>query len=176
MLSRSKRDDRTVSLANVGSFCSNNAEGWMFLDTISVAYDKPSSCSNSGLLPISELGFLFYKGTTGPNIQATSWFKDDRQNATNVWDLGVNPLEAELVGTKHTYHQRFSWEMNLLMYSLSTPMAYRNFIYMPKLTEAEAVSLCHFCKKFSVKVQIIAKTADYADKIIGIFNDLRKKK
>lgn len=175
MLSRSRKEDRIANISNIGSFYSSSTDSWQFLDTVSISYDKPSTCSNSGLLPISEFGFLFYKGVAGPNTAATSWFRDDRHNASNLWDVSVGEYEKRVTGNKSTHHQRFSWELNLLMYSVSKPMACRSFIYMPKLTESEATCLALFCKEFHLKAQIITKNSEYADKIVEIFNKCEKK-
>lgn len=164
---RSRRDDRVLCLANVKGFCEN----WIFLETVSIIYEKPSSCSNAGLLPISETGFLLYKGKE-LNIRATQWFSDNKTNATNCWDLGVNNLEKELAGVKYSYYQKFSWEMNLLLYSMCKPLAARSFIWSIKLTDQEIGSIKVFCKTMNVKSQVVVKNLESAEKLLSVYNEL----
>lgn len=136
-------------------------DGWNYLDTISITYQKPSSCSNNGLLPISEVGVLVYKGSA-PEVKKTNWFSSDYDNATNLWDLGSQEEE----GTKVTYFQKFSWEMNLLMKSLCGNLEHRAFTYTPFVTEAEVKSIYQFCKTYQIKAYLYAKTTKEAEKLI----------
>ena len=137
------------------------AAPWEYLDTISITYNKPSSCSNNGLLPISEVGVLLYKGAP-PDVKKTSWFSGDYDNATNLWDLGSQEGETG----NFTYFQKFSWEMNLLLKSMSGTIEHRAFTYTPYVTEAEVKSIHSFCRAYQVKAYLYAKTTKEAEKLI----------
>ena len=134
---------------------------WNYLDTVSITYQKPSSCSNNGLLPISEIGVLLYKGMS-PEVKKTAWFSSEYDNSTNLWDLGSQEEE----GGKSIYFQRFSWEMNLLMKSLCGALEHRAFTYTPFVTVAEVKSIYSFCKTYQVKAYLYAKDTKEAEKLI----------
>jgi len=155
-LSRHRRKERLAATANIA-----RATQWSYLDTVSIRYDKPSTCSNNGLLPIAEPGFLMYKGGDTPDARRTEWFADGLANATNLWDLAAQPDE----GTS-SYYQRFSWEMNMLLMSLAGPLENSRFIYGIPLSEADWSSVFRFCRHFDVGVQLYAKTHYEAEEIV----------
>lgn len=158
VLVRHRRKDRVLATSNIASA---QMAGWNYLDTVSIWYEKPSTCSNNGLLPLSEVGFLMYKGDT-PDTKQTSWFSEDSNNASNCWNLATQKEEP----TQVSYYQKFSWELNLLMLSLTTPMEYARFIYAAPLSDDDYKSLFLFCKRYSVGVQLYTKTTAEAESII----------
>lgn len=144
-LTRHRRKDRIKSIESIG----RANQFFTYLDTVSIWYEKPSSCSNNGLLPIAESGYLFYKGQSAPDTKRTKWFSDDYGNATNLWDLTSQDQEGD-----KTYYQVFSWEMNMLMMSLCGTMEHRRFVYAVPLGSNEYDRLFGFCKRFNVAVSI----------------------
>ncbi|MEM4379169.1 MAG: hypothetical protein QXL01_00580 [Thermoplasmatales archaeon] len=156
VLCRHKRRDRLKAISTI-----SNPGKFNYLETVSLIYEKPKSCSNNGFLPLSEIGFVLYKGPT-PNTNKTRWFRDDYNNATNVWDLGVqSPDEGDV-----TYYQRFSWELNLLLMSLAAPLSTRRFIYGLPLNADERESLFKFCNKYIISVELVSPTPTEANDII----------
>jgi hypothetical protein len=134
---------------------------WNYLDTVSITYQKPSSCSNNGLLPISEVGVLLYKGVS-PEVKRTAWFSSGYDNSTNLWDLGLQAEE----GDKSLYFQKFSWEMNLLLKSLCGSLEHRAFTYTPFMTASEIKSVYAFCKMYQIRAYLYAKDTKDAEKLI----------
>lgn len=159
LLTRHRRRDRLKALSNVSAWGSGNDLNWTFFDSVNITYEKPSSCSNNGLLPISESGLLVYKGAA-PDASNTKWFNDTLANATNFWDVTVQKSEGSLY--KNTYHQKFSWEVNLILKSLVTGNENRSFIYGLPVLPTEMISLWTFCTVHNLKVQLIAKNPNEA--------------
>jgi hypothetical protein len=166
-LCRHRRKERLAATANV--VLSQDA-GWSYLDTVSLWYEKPSTCSNNGLLPVAEPGFLLYKGDT-PDAKRTSWFGEkNAANATNLWNLATQEEED----ATWSYYQKFSWEMNMLLMSLATPLEHTRFIYGMPLAESDWTSVFKFCKHFLVGVQLYVKAHDEAEAILAAYEKFLK--
>jgi hypothetical protein len=165
-LCRHRRKERLGATANVAF---SQTMGWHYLDTVSIWYEKPSTCSNNGLLPVAEPGFLLYKGDT-PDAKRTSWFGQDIANATNLWNLA--PQEDE--DGAYSYYQRFSWELNMLLMSLATPLEHTRFIYAAPLAESDWTGLFKFCKHFMVGVQLYVKTHAEAEAVVAAYEKFLK--
>jgi hypothetical protein len=166
LLTRHRRQDRMKALSAV-PFA--ESAGFEYLDTATIWYEKPSSCSNHGFLPVAEVGYIFYKGGSAPDVKQTEWFGDGTSNATNLW--GVSPQENEQ--RPATYHQRFCWEVPLLLMSLAKPLEYRRFIYAAELSDVEIEPLFRFCKKFNMGVLIWAPTDQVADQWIRTYAETK---
>jgi hypothetical protein len=150
ILCRHRRKFRLEALSNI-----RRAErDWHFLDTVTISYEKPSSCSNNGFLPISEVGFIVYKGTS-PDTRQTKWFNDSLSNATTMWDLRRQEDEG-----KPAYFQKFSWEMNLLMLSLSSILESSRFVYGLPVKREEIRTIYNFCAKFGITAQLYVESQD----------------
>lgn len=143
---RHSRKHRPQAVSNVSVF----SENWKYLDNITVLYEKPSSGSNNGLLPISEHAYLFYKGDI-PNTKSTSWFQNDalHVNATNHWDVGLQPGEED-----GAYYQKFSWELNLLMKSMCGHLEHRTFIHAVDTHAEELAGIYRFCSQYYLKCKL----------------------
>ena len=159
LLCRHQRRYRLSALANISLM----RPKFTFLDLINITYDKPSTCSNNGFLPISEPGCLLFNGTA-PDAKCTSWFSNAYQNATNHWNVHSQLIENDLF--KNTYCHKFSWELQLLMYSLVGVKEYNRFIYGLPLTDIEIRSLHSFCKKYNLSVEILTQSDAQAEKLI----------
>lgn len=168
LLTRYRRNDRIGSIANLKYFNKN----WKFLDTVSIVYEKASSCSNNGFLPVSEIGFVMYKGTEYPNVMATNWFNEKKPNATTLWDISRSIIEESSEDIKHTYYQKFSWEIALILYSLSKPLIHRNFIYTLKISDQEMKSLSKFLISLNLSVQLVVKDSKRAEQLVKIHNKI----
>jgi hypothetical protein len=158
LLSRYKRKEQLESLQNV-----TIAEkvGFDFFGSVSIWYEKPSSCSNNAFLPVCETGYLFYKGAQ-PDAKATEWFGDGTSNATNLWNVSVQEHEP----SQATYYQKFCWEVPLLLLSLAKPLEHRRFIYDAELTDSELSSLFSFVRHFNIGVQLYETSESMALHII----------
>lgn len=166
LLCRHRRKDRLKAMSMVHSFVYRDKADpveWNFLDTVCIWYEKPSSCSNNGLLPVSEPGFLVYKGDV-PDTSKTQWFNDEYSNSTNLWNVSPQPEEQKTF--KYTYNQKFSWEMNLLMMSLCGPLEYRRFIYALPMNGSELRSMHKLCRVHNLKAQLVSKNIEDAEKMI----------
>lgn len=163
VLCRHKRSDRMRAMSNfdrIGKFS--------YLDSVHIWYERASSSSNNGFLPVSEQGVLLYKGST-PDVRKTEWFSQDGQhsNATTLWN--VAPSEGE--GISSTYFQKFCWEVLLLLMSMSAPLEHNRFIYgFP--ANGDAISLFKFCKKFNINVQLYVKTAKEASDLLEKYKEV----
>lgn len=145
ILNRHPRKKRLQTIANVTAF----GTPWQYMETVNIAYDKPSSCSNNGLLPISEAANLFFKGDK-PNAQGTEWFSDGHyNNATNFWDISARSEEGE-----SSYYQKFSAELNLLMRSLCGTLSTRKFIYAVDSNAEEINAIHNFCKLYDFTAKV----------------------
>lgn len=151
VLFRGKRGDRLGRISNYSEI----PDSWGFLDSVFITYDKPSTCSNNGFLPLAEMGQLIYKGPA-PDTKKTSWFRDGRSNATNLWDLSVQAGEAG----EYSYHNTFNWEMMLLLMSMSGPMETRRFIYGLPINKAEFVSMSKFCEQYDMSGTVVVETQE----------------
>jgi hypothetical protein len=156
-VARHRRKDR---LEATGMIRHAIPEGWGYLDTVNIFYEKPSSCSNNGLLPVSEVGFVLYKGSM-PAVTTTAWFSDGLNNATNLWNIATQKDEGAF-----SYFQKFSWEVNMLLMSLSSPIENSRFIYGLPLTEIEQISLFKFCEYFGIGVKLYVDTQLEVDAIL----------
>lgn len=146
LLNRYKRKEQLDALQNV---LIAGKVGFEFFGSVSIWYEKPSSCSNNAFLPVCETGYLFYKGTQ-PDAKTTEWFGDGTSNATNLWNVSVQEAEK----APATYYQKFCWEVPLLLLSLAKPLEHRRFIYDAELTDGELDSLFSFVRHFNIGVQL----------------------
>jgi len=141
-----RKKDKIKSLVNLQLA---EERGWKFLDTVSVLYQKPSSSSNNGFLPIAETANLFFKGDT-PDTATTGWFNDEVGNATNFWDVdAVDGVDSK---DDKTYYQKFSSQLNLILMSMCRPLEYRKFAYLCDVDKHELRRIHNFCKSFNITV------------------------
>jgi len=165
LLQRSRRKHRIQTISNIQFF-----KQWQFLDSVSIIYEKASSCSNNGLLPLSESANLLYKGAK-PDVSSTAWFNSDKKNASNFWDLGVQQEERSFFTS--CYHNKFSWELFYLMYSIASPLIYRDFIISGlQLNTNEIKSVITVTKKMNVSCQIVFQSQEEADKFIETYKEI----
>lgn len=158
MLCRNKRKNRVGAVSNI----IKSEKYWNYLETVSISYEKPSSCSNNGFLPLAEVGFVLYKGEI-PDTKKTAWFGlDGETNASNMWGLACQPDELN----NYTYYQTFSWELALLMKSLSGVLETRRFIYGHEVNQDEMRNIHAFCKKFQLKCRVYAKNINESNKLM----------
>jgi hypothetical protein len=162
---RQKRKERLQAISNV-----KLSGPFNYLETVNISYEKPKACSNNGFLPLSEPGFVFYKGNL-PSIEKTKWFREDYNNATNTWDLSVQDPISE---GQNSYYQRFSWELNLILLSLASPLSLRRFIYALPLNEDEQKSMFEFCHKYHLKVEILVEESKEAIQILKNYEEFLK--
>jgi len=165
---RHSREDKTKALANIhagmsavkaaGIAAKTPGAEWNFLDSVSVWYEKPSTSSNIGLLPVSEEAFIFYKGAV-PNIKNTSWFGSGSPNATTTW--GVSPAEYEK--RAHTYYRKFSWEVALLMATMSDPAQTGRFIYA---LDGDYEHVFKFCREYGQQTVVYIGPDESAAKLM----------
>jgi len=146
VLNRNQRKKRIQAQAGTQFFL----DLWKYLETVSITYPKPNSGSNNGFLPIAETGYLFYKGDI-PNTKNTAWFQEDsgHANATNLWDLSTQADEPE-----NLYYQKFSWELQLLLKSMSGSLECRKFIYAVDTNCDELYGIYKFCKTYCLKCKL----------------------
>lgn len=158
---KKKRIDALSNISLIGDYLK-------YLETICISYEKPSSCSNNGLLPIAETGYLFYRGIL-PDIKGTSWFREGSANATNMWDIGARNGES----LKKTYFKRFSWELQLIMYSLSGNLKYRSFLYIaPISSDSEVEDIYNFCKTYNISCVLYIDDENMMGNINKIINKI----
>ena len=159
-LFRYRRKERVSSMS-----CVKEAEsaGWTYLETVNISYEKPSSCSNNGFLPMSEVGVIFYKGDI-PDTKGTAWFSDDKSNATNLWDISPQEKESSVA----SYYQKFNWETSLLIKSMIGNGETRRFVYGFALDEEELRSLYAFCREYYLTARIYAKDHREANAMMNI--------
>lgn len=145
---------------------------WNYLDTVHVWYEKPSSSSNSAFLPLTEEGYLFYKGSV-PNISNTKWFsgggEKDPPNATNLWN--VSPQAGEKL--PFSYYRKFCWEIPLLLASMSVPLEIRRFIYAVEWdSNPNYESLFKFCYEHKMQVQLYAPDLEQAQRAVNRYEEM----
>lgn len=164
LLSRETKNKRIKSLSNLVSF---ENEGWKFLDSVSVTYEKPSVTSSNGFLPLSEHGYIFYKGDE-PTLDKTSWFNPEYKDSSNLWDLQVGQV-SESDYFKNTYSQKFSWELNLLLYSLVGIRANMRFTYGVNISvSSEIKSLINFCEEMGLSCELLCNSEEKNKKITKV--------
>ena len=62
----------------------------------------------------------------------------------------------------------------LLMYSLSNPLIYRDFIYAGfKMTDSEMKSLIGFCKHMLMSCQVVFNSEEDANNFIEIYKNFK---
>lgn len=157
---RHKRKERHLANKNLPN------SNWSYLETVSIWYERPSTCSNNGFLPLAEPAWIFYKGDT-PDTKKTGWFSSgEYNNATNLWN--VSPQEGE--DSKYNYYQRFNWETNLLLMNLADPLEHKRFIYTLPLDKSEQNSLFTFCHKYGMSVCLFAESYEESSDIMRNYN------
>ena len=154
---RHKKKNRLKAMSNFAN------TPFSYLDSVHIWYEKASSCSNNGFLPLSEQGVLLHKGTI-PNIKNTDWFASDLSNATTLWNVSVQEKEPR----QFTYHQKFSWEIVLLLLSMCKPWTYQRFIYG---FSGDRDSIFEFCRTFNIGVQLYESTAQEANELIKQYEE-----
>lgn len=164
---RQRKKDKIASLVNLKYFDKN----WKYLDTISVQYQKPSSSSNNGFLPVAEAGHLLCKGDI-PDTNTTAWFNDDVGNATNLWD--VDSVEGIDNKDEKTYCLKFSSQLNLILMSMCRPLEYRKFGYFCDVDRAELTRIKSFCTAMNVTVCLYAETDSEAHKMLELLDGASK--
>ena len=160
---RQRKKDKVFSFANLGKLSND----WKYLDTVTILYEKPSSSSNNGFLPVSEPANMFIKGDI-PDTDTTAWFNEDVGNATNLWDVG--PVDGVDAKEDKTYYQKFSVETNLILMSMCRPLETRRFAYLCDVDKNEVKRIYAFCKAFNLIVCLFAETDSEAKKLIEIVN------
>lgn len=156
VMNRHSRKDKTYGLAGVSMM---DEGGLTYLDTVHLWYEKPSTSSNIGLLPIAEEGYLFYKGDA-PNVKNTSWFAEGLPNASNMW--GLTPSEGE--GRAATHCKHFAWEVGLLLYTMASPVQMKRFVYA---LDEDHEHVLKFAKHYSVQVHFIVTSDSVARNILS---------
>ena len=165
---RHRKKERVASMGNLALIKSDN---WTYLDTVSILYQKPSSSSNNGFLPLAEPGHIFCKGDI-PDTSTTAWFNEDAGNATNLWDLGpTDVLDAE---NEKAYYQKYNNQLNLIMMSMCVPMEYRRFAYLCSVDGGDLAKIYKFCKGLNIGVCLYASTDTEARKMIDVINKMGK--
>lgn len=149
VVSRQKKDERLGALGNLAS-----VDGFKYFDSVYLWYDKASGASNTTFTPLCEAAWLFFKGDL-PDVKRTKWFSEEQSNATNHWALSANEYDIK----PHTYYQKFSHELGLILYSLTRPGPTRRFIYG---CEANDENLFAFCYNYSIGVYTYCATAKEA--------------
>lgn len=157
MVTRHRRKDRVEAISNLAIVQGTTFD---YYDSVTIEYQRPASSSNSGLLPLSEPAYLFYRGEA-PDAGRTKWFRDGSNNATTVWDVAAQPGEGE-----PTQHQRFCWELHQLMMSLTTPRTHNRFNLVCPIGQKEYDRLFQFCRVHSIGVNICTDDEDQASEII----------
>jgi hypothetical protein len=158
LLNRKPRQKRLQTLKLLPEIASI---GFEYLDSVTIWYEKPTSCSNHGFLPVAEHAHLFYKGLI-PDVKTTKWFGDETANATNLWGVTSQPKENRPV----TYFQRFCWEIPLLLLSLTKPLEHNRFMYGVEIAEQDLASLFGFVRHFNIGVCLFAPTDQAALHIV----------
>jgi len=164
-LCRHKRRERYLANKNLPS------SNWTYFETVSIWYEKPSTCSNNGFLPLAEPGWLYYKGDV-PNAKNTDWFLEEYNNATNIWNVAPQKHEPP----EHIFYQKFSWEINLLLMSLSAPLENRKFLYTFVLDKHEQISLFKFCQQYGNVACLYAADLEEANEILGNYSKFLERK
>lgn len=160
VLGRQRRKERIQAVKNLP------VTDWSYLETVSIFYERPSTCSNNGFLPISEPGWVFYKGAT-PDAKKTGWFSaGDYNNATNLWNVAPQVKEE----VKHIYYQKFSWELQLILMSLAEPLEHKKFIYTLPLDKLEQISLFQFCHNFGLTACLYSCGPDETKELLTNYN------
>lgn len=163
---RYKRKDRVQAVKNLP------AEPWNYLETVSIWYERPSTCSNNGFLPISEPAWVFYKGDA-PDTKRTAWFSaGDYNNATNLWNVAPQPEEK----AAFIYYQKFSWELNLLLMNLADPLEHKKFIYTLPLDLQEQMSLFSFCHKYGIGAVLYSESHEESADILRNYSKFLESK
>lgn len=160
VLCRHRRKSRLEALRNIDA-----AKDFHYLETISLTYEKPSSCSNNGFLPLAEIGMLFYKGDI-PDTKKTAWFSGDRHtNATNLWDITPQPTEGA-----SSYYQKFNWDTNLILKSMMGTLSMRRFYYGLPVTADEVRSIHAFCKEYMLVCNLFVNSVQEAQELVKVAN------
>lgn len=159
LFNRQSRKEKLTATKNI-----SNISGFEFLDVVHLWYEKPSTSSNIGLLPVAEEAYLLYKGDI-PNVKNTSWFSDGNPNATNMW--GLSPAEHE--NRSATYHKKFAWEIALLLYTMKEPLAHNRIIYG---LEDDYEHVLKFAKTYNINVHFVANSDNVAKQIISRYEVL----
>lgn len=154
IFNRQSRKDKLLATKNISNTC-----GFEFLDVVHLWYEKPSTSSNIGLLPIAEEAYLLYKGDV-PNVKNTAWFSDGNPNATNLW--GLTPAEYE--NRSSTYHKKFAWEVALLLYTMKEPLVHNRIIYG---LDDDYEHVLKFAKTYNISVHFVVNSDNVAKQIIS---------
>lgn len=162
VVSRQKKDGRIDSLGNLGII-----DNFKYFDTVHIWYEKASGASNTTFTPLCETAFLFYKGDL-PDVKRTAWFSEEQSNATNLWAVAPNEYETK----PHTYYQKFSHEVALLLFSLSKPSGTRRFIYGPDGLDE---NLLAFVFQYKIGAYLYTDTPEEAKAIVDSYNQLAQR-
>jgi hypothetical protein len=155
-------------LKSIPDFAKN---GWTYVDSIAVVYNKSIGSSNKvALTKQAETGYLFYKGHA-PDITHANWFlSNDSNTLSNYWDVDISMGEGS-----YTVPDRFSFQLNLLLRSITGHITSRAFNYFCE-TDNKDLRLIHdFCYTMQYKCYLYVATADEARKIIKFVNNLECK-
>jgi hypothetical protein len=166
VLNRNRKKDKLHAISNI---ILAQKQGWSYLDTVSIMYEKGIT-SSSSLSSVSEIGYILYKGEP-PELKNTAWFAENG-NASNLWNLSAQAEEP----LKATTYQKFSWEIQLLLLSLSKPNEYSKFIYGLPASDSELVSIFQFVNTYQVSVLLYVPDISSAELILSNYNKFLKEK
>jgi hypothetical protein len=156
---RHSRTDRLKALANIAI-----DKELSYLDTVHLWYEKPSTSSNIGFLPLAEEGFILYKGST-PAVKNTAWFNPPESNASNSW--GITAAEHEQ--RPFSYYRKFAWEIPLLLASMAEPRETERMIYG---LDDDHESAFKFCKEYNMSIHTFAPSALEAQKLLDRYESI----
>lgn len=164
VLIRQKKSDKLKTMGNFDSI-----GDWAYLDSVHLWYEKASSSSNNGFLPVSEQGVLVHKGSA-PDVKKTSWFSDNQEfsNATTLWNLASQENEE----ISSTYYQRFCWELPMLLMSMMRPLENNRFIYGLPIRE-DAHNIFKFCRQYNISVQLYVRTTKEASELLEKYKEIK---
>lgn len=142
--------------------------GFKYHDHITVVSEEEYKHIPSNLTQIGETYILFTKGDD-LNKKATSWFREDIGNCSNVWD--VAPQEGESMVTR-SISRHFCWEQGILMAQLSSPLICRKFLVIGIVEP----SMAEFAYRFNLSLHASTTDEISARRVIKLYHKFLDKK
>lgn len=135
--------------------------GFKYHDHVTILSQEEYKSIPSNLTQLGETCVLFTKGEE-MNKKATSWFREEVGDCSNVWD--VTPQENETVMTK-SISRHFSWEQGILMSQLSSPLICRKFLVMG----IAETSMAEFAYQFDLQMYVITTDEISARRVLKFY-------
>lgn len=140
--------------------------GFKYHDHITIFCEEEYKSIPSNLTQLGETAILMTK-SDDVRKESTNWFRPDVGDASNVWDVTVQPNELH---TNKTVSRHFCYELGLLMANCASPLICRKFMVLSHPENGHV----EFANAYNLSMHCITTDELAARRVIRYYNKIVK--